>query len=272
MPSMPKHAPTIYRGETRPDLIISKNVFKYLHPYLSSHAATLSHPALLEHGSGRSLSYGEVVELSLRLAKGMRRTFWKSTIPANGRNRAPGSTALIISPNTLSVPILFLACLAAGVKMCPINPFSTPQEVSYFCGVGNADVIFAESCVGVVKEAMKMEGEEGQGWRKDRLWAIGDLLNGSEARGRDEREVYGRLDGLIGEDMLDLDDVIEDGEETFGVFWSSGTSVRLFVLRHNSLIELVFPGKTQRRPINTSQHVHNHFIHASRSGPLSTRG
>jgi hypothetical protein len=32
----------------------------------------------------------------------------------------------------------------------------------------------------------------------------------------------------MGEEILDLSAIVEDGEETFGVFWSSGTSVRLF--------------------------------------------
>jgi len=76
--------------------------------------------AFIDAPTGRNLSRGDLRDLTLQLAHGVR--------TQHGLRR--GDTALIFSPNSLAWPVLLFGLVAAGVRVSPVNNVYTPAELA----------------------------------------------------------------------------------------------------------------------------------------------
>ncbi|CAI8612206.1 unnamed protein product [Vicia faba] len=54
-------------------------------------------------------------------------------------------TALVLSPNIIQVPILYFALLSIGVVVSPVNPASTPSEISHLINLSKPIIAFTTS-------------------------------------------------------------------------------------------------------------------------------
>jgi len=92
-----------------------------LTPVVFRHADRLKDKAAItDIGSGRSLTYGELVDQSRRLAAGLRvREFGK------------GQVLAILAPNIIEYPVVFHGVALAGGATTTLNPTYTEEEIAY---------------------------------------------------------------------------------------------------------------------------------------------
>ncbi|RDX71078.1 4-coumarate--CoA ligase-like 9, partial [Mucuna pruriens] len=58
-----------------------------------------------------------------------------------------GHVALILSPSSLHVPVLYFSLLSLGVVIAPANPLSSPSELTHLVRLTKPDIAFATSAV-----------------------------------------------------------------------------------------------------------------------------
>ncbi|KAI0079315.1 AMP binding protein [Panus rudis PR-1116 ss-1] len=92
--------------------------------------------AFIEASTGRSVSRGELKQLCLSFAHGIRDYFPK----VGGVPLKRGDTLMIFSPNSLSWPIMLYGSLAAGLPATLANSAYTPRELAYQWKDSNAKV------------------------------------------------------------------------------------------------------------------------------------
>ncbi|KAL9239357.1 hypothetical protein vseg_013689 [Gypsophila vaccaria] len=121
-------APLTLPPDTAP-LSISDYVLSLLHvnPLFSP-----SSPLLIDATSSSSLSYSSFLRHVDSLSRSL------PPIP-------PRHVALILSPPSFHVPVLYFSLLSLGVVVSPANPLSTPSEISHLVALSNPSVIFTVS-------------------------------------------------------------------------------------------------------------------------------
>ncbi|WP_198154286.1 4-coumarate--CoA ligase family protein [Catenuloplanes japonicus] len=76
-------------------------------------------PAMVDAGTGQTLSYGELAVLVRRLAAGL---------AAEGIGK--GDVIALHSPNTILFPVVFYAATSIGATVTTLSPLSTPDEIA----------------------------------------------------------------------------------------------------------------------------------------------
>ena len=121
-------------------------------------------PALIANGGkGERLSYGEVLANTRRVAAGM----------ASRKLTRPGLVGLI-SENRIEWPQVYLAILAAGATVVPIDAAATPDEVARIIDHAGLKTVFCSDRLGPIIEAARPETRiisfdeksSGSEWRK----------------------------------------------------------------------------------------------------------
>ncbi|XP_074278644.1 4-coumarate--CoA ligase-like 9 [Silene latifolia] len=107
-------------------LSISDYVLSVLH--VSQHFS-LSSPLLIDATSSSSLSYSSFLRHVDSLTSSL------PPIPAR-------RVALIVSPSSFHVPVLYFSLLSLNVVVSPANPLSTPDELQHIVSLSNPAVIF----------------------------------------------------------------------------------------------------------------------------------
>ncbi|GAA4615451.1 acyl-CoA synthetase [Saccharopolyspora hordei] len=115
--------------------------------YPGVHAATHpDKPALVMAGSGRSLTYRELDERSLRLANLLR---------AAGLGR--GDVVALLSDNTPEAFEVYWAALRSGMYLCAVNSHLQPAEVAYIVNDSGASALVVSARLGELAEAVTGE-------------------------------------------------------------------------------------------------------------------
>ncbi|EUC55217.1 4-coumarate-CoA ligase [Rhizoctonia solani AG-3 Rhs1AP] len=235
-------SPRIYKS-AYPDCIIPReSVFSKLFPKKPEFDEAL--PAFIDAVNGRTLSRGDVKDLSLRLAYGLQHTL--------GIKR--GETVMIFSPNSLVWPVAMLGCIAAGLKCSPANSAYTPSELAHqISDSGSGFVLVHPALVGTLLKAfevLKVPGGEAQ----KRVI----LMNFEEVVPKDT-SIYTQMDSLLKGRKLDEEERFDGdrSDETVYLCYSSGTtglSKGVETSHHNTnaviaMSRAAFPEMTQGRDV-----------------------
>ncbi|XP_047320153.1 4-coumarate--CoA ligase-like 9 isoform X2 [Impatiens glandulifera] len=114
-------------------LSVTEYVFQLLDRIIPSSSSP--HQALIDSTTRRSIPYPELVRRSNALAN-----FIQQRI---GLRR--GDVALILSSNSVYVPILYLSLFSCGVIVSPSNPINSKSEISYQIQLCKPAIAFASS-------------------------------------------------------------------------------------------------------------------------------
>ena len=130
-----------------PDIEIpSCSLFDFLLPPATGE---LHKPAFIDAVTGTQLTYAQLRSKSLELANGLRKL----------HNIKKFDTVLIISPNSLSYPVLILGTSAAGAKLSLANPAYNHFELSHQLKDSNATLVFAHpDNIALTKKILKEIG------------------------------------------------------------------------------------------------------------------
>ncbi|KAK9714038.1 hypothetical protein RND81_06G067400 [Saponaria officinalis] len=110
-------------------LSISDYVLSLL--YVSPHFSPSS-SLLIDAGSGNSLSYSSFLRHVDSLSSSL------PPIPAR-------HVALVVSPPSFHIPVLYFSLLSLNVVVSPANPLSTPSELTHLVSLSNPFIIFTVS-------------------------------------------------------------------------------------------------------------------------------
>ena len=94
-----------------PDVPLAEFVLRHAHEHADK-------PALIDAASGRTITYGQLVELVKRAARGLAR-----------RGFRQGDVLAILSPNLPEYPVAFHAVATLGGATTTINPLYTAEEI-----------------------------------------------------------------------------------------------------------------------------------------------
>ncbi|KAG8738133.1 hypothetical protein FRC10_007255 [Ceratobasidium sp. 414] len=193
-----------------PDYIIPRqSVFSKLFPKEPWYDESL--PAFIDAASGRTLSRGDVRDLSLRLAHGLR----------NVLETKRGDTVMIFSPNSLIWPVAMLGCVAAGLKCSPANSAYTPPELAHqLADSGSGYVLVHPALLQTLLKAfevLKVPAEEAQ----KRV-----ILMNFEEPAPKGAENYVQIDSLLRSGKLNEEEKFDAdlSDETVYLCYSSGTT------------------------------------------------
>ncbi|KAJ7060923.1 AMP binding protein [Mycena amicta] len=105
-------------------------------------------PAFIDAATGVCLTRGQLVDLALALANGLRTRL--------GLRR--GDTVLLYSPNSLAWPVLLFGCVAAGLRITTANSAYTSRELAHqYTDSGASIVITTDEGVGTVRDMFNAE-------------------------------------------------------------------------------------------------------------------
>ncbi|GJE94646.1 acyl--CoA ligase [Phanerochaete sordida] len=103
----------------------AESLFTFLfRTHFADHAPTAA--AFIDAPSGAVLTRGELRDLSLEFAHGLRHAFAR----AGGVRLRRGDTVLVLAPNCLAFPVAMAAVFAAGLCLAPASPALTPRELA----------------------------------------------------------------------------------------------------------------------------------------------
>jgi acyl-CoA synthetase (AMP-forming)/AMP-acid ligase II len=103
-----------------------------LTPFVLRHAERLAEKvAIVDAGSGRSLTYAELARDIRRLAAGLR-----------ARGLRKGDVVAIVAPNLVEYPVAFHGAASAGLAVTTLNPAYTAEEISYQLRDSGARLVF----------------------------------------------------------------------------------------------------------------------------------
>ncbi|KAL2505339.1 4-coumarate--CoA ligase-like 9 [Abeliophyllum distichum] len=91
--------------------------------------------ALIDSATGHRVSYSEFQRFTRNLASALRTTV----------GLCKNDVAFVISPNLISVPVLYFALLSLGIIISPANPLSTSEEISRLISISTPVIAFATS-------------------------------------------------------------------------------------------------------------------------------
>ncbi|KAL3751870.1 hypothetical protein ACJRO7_012668 [Eucalyptus globulus] len=183
------------------------SITDYVFSHLASHPPPATAAALLDADTSRRVAYPELIRRVRSLASSLRSRL--------GLSR--GDCALIISPNSLDIPVLYLSLLSIGVAVSPCNPTSTAPEILHLIHLSRPSIAFATS-----KTAGKVPSPR-----------LGTVLIDSP-----EFESLTRVVAPTG----DPDQMGVSQSDTAAILYSSGTTtgkVKAVALTHRNLTSLV---------------------------------
>ncbi|CAL0319865.1 unnamed protein product [Lupinus luteus] len=99
-------------------------------------SSSLTATAMIDSDTDTHLSYYVLLRQIKSLASSL-----KSQIPSLSK----GHVALILSPSSLHVPVLYFSLLSLGVVIAPANPLSTPSELTHILELTKPVIAFATS-------------------------------------------------------------------------------------------------------------------------------
>ncbi|KAK4763653.1 hypothetical protein SAY87_013091 [Trapa incisa] len=120
-----------------PPLSTNMSVAGYVFSLCASSPRPPANVALVDASTSRCLFFPELIFRVESLASSLRSRFRLSR----------GDCALVVSPNSLRVPILNFALFSIGVIVSPINPASTKPEILRYIQLSKATVAFVTSGV-----------------------------------------------------------------------------------------------------------------------------
>ena len=127
-------------------------------PFVLRHAERLAaKTAIIEAGSGRAWTYGELSRDIRRLAAGLR-----------GRGFGGGDVLAILSPNLPEYPIVFHGTASAGGIVTTLNPLYTADEIGYQLRDSGAKLLLT------VPPFLDKAREAARGTAVDEVVVIGD--------------------------------------------------------------------------------------------------
>ncbi|KAI8019024.1 4-coumarate--CoA ligase-like 9 [Camellia lanceoleosa] len=109
---------------------------------LSSYTLSLLHhsststttPFLIDFATGRRLLYSDFLRQTKSLSLSLQASF-----PSLSKN----DVALILSPTSLHLPVLYFSLLSLGITISPANPLSTQSELNHLIRLSNPVIAFA---------------------------------------------------------------------------------------------------------------------------------
>ncbi|CAN1273274.1 4-coumarate--CoA ligase-like 9 [Linum perenne] len=111
------------------------SVVDYVISLHSSSPWPASTAALIDSSTSQQIPYSDLLKRHKSLSNYLR----------NVLNLSPNDAALVICPNCIQVPILYLSLLSLGVVVSPGNPASTGSEISRLVELANPVISFATS-------------------------------------------------------------------------------------------------------------------------------
>ncbi|CAH9135857.1 unnamed protein product [Cuscuta epithymum] len=114
------------------------SVAQYAFSLLRSPETAASETFLIDASTGRKLSYSDFLRQTRSLASSI-----QSRFPSLPRN----AVALVVSPTSVHVPVVFFALLSLGVVVSPANPLSTASELAHIVGLSKPSLAFVTSAV-----------------------------------------------------------------------------------------------------------------------------
>ncbi|KNA04385.1 hypothetical protein SOVF_200300 [Spinacia oleracea] len=117
-------------------LSVTDFVFSLLY---SSPDFSLSSPVLIDSATHNSLSYSDLLHRVDSLSYSLSRH--------NSPALSVGDVALILSPPSFHVPVLYFSLLSLGVVVSPANPLSTQSELTHLLELAKPSVIFTVSSI-----------------------------------------------------------------------------------------------------------------------------
>uniref|UniRef100_A0A251U148 Putative AMP-dependent synthetase and ligase family protein n=1 Tax=Helianthus annuus TaxID=4232 RepID=A0A251U148_HELAN len=93
---------------------------------------------LIDSTTGHRLSYSDFIRQTHSLTASL-----ATILPPHVKNQV----ALILSPTSLHIPVLYFSLLALGVTISPVNPVSTKSELTDLVRISNPVIAFATSAV-----------------------------------------------------------------------------------------------------------------------------
>src|SRR5438309_1285578 len=84
--------------------------------------------------AGRSVTYGELDDLALSVATGLR-----------DLGIEPGDRVLLYAPNSPEIIAAYLACAYLGAIFAPVNPVFRAREMNYICANAEARVAIVDT-------------------------------------------------------------------------------------------------------------------------------
>ncbi|KAJ0527831.1 putative AMP-dependent synthetase/ligase, AMP-binding, AMP-binding enzyme domain, ANL [Helianthus annuus] len=93
---------------------------------------------LIDSTTGHRLSYSDFIRQTHSLTASL-----ATILPPHVKNQV----ALILSPSSLHIPVLYFSLLALGVTISPVNPISTKSELTDLVRISNPVIAFATSAV-----------------------------------------------------------------------------------------------------------------------------
>ncbi|KAF8040876.1 hypothetical protein BT93_B2941 [Corymbia citriodora subsp. variegata] len=198
------------------------SITDYVFSHLASHPPPATAPALVDAATSCRVAYPELLRRVRSLASSLRSRL--------GLSR--GDCALIISPNSLDIMVLYLSLLSIGVVVSPCNPTSTAPEILHSIQLSRPSIAFATS-----KTASKVPS-----------LPLGTILIDSPEFASLTR-VVARTGGPVQTDVSQSD--------TAAILYSSGTTtgkVKAVALTHRNLTSTV-AGSFAVRAARTSRAV-----------------
>lgn len=112
-----------------------------------------SRPAFVDATTGFTVTRGELKDLSLSFAWGLREEFSK----LGGQKLKRGDTVMIFSPNSVAWPVILFGSVAAGIRSTLANSAYTPREVEHQWKDSGATVVIVHpALLPVVLETFKL--------------------------------------------------------------------------------------------------------------------
>ncbi|QRV92780.1 AMP binding enzyme [Ceratobasidium sp. AG-Ba] len=129
MSSMP--APRVYRSRYPDYAIPRQSVYSKLFPKQPLYDE--SSPAYIEATTGRTLTRGDVRDMSLKVACGIRNLL---------KTKKGDFSSEFYSPNSLTWPLVLFGCVAAGLRCTLANTSYTPPELAHQLKDSGAGYVF----------------------------------------------------------------------------------------------------------------------------------
>lgn len=120
-----------------PPLSQSLSLAEYSLSLLPAATVATGTSAFVDAATGRNLTYS----LFLRQVKSLASSL-QSLSPLS-----KGHVALILTPSSLHVPVLYFALLSIGVIVAPANPLSSPSELTHLVRLAKPVIAFATSAI-----------------------------------------------------------------------------------------------------------------------------
>ena len=181
-------------------------------------AAELSDkPALVEGGSGRSMTYGELARLVRSFASGLA-----------GRGLARGDTVCVCLPNVPEFAVAFHGAIRAGLRCATANPLYTARELGHQLADTDARVVLTvPENLGTAHEAAAPTGCE--------VVVVGDA------------EAVTPFSALLGDPDAAPDTAIGSPHEIAAILYSGGTTglPKGVLLSHRNLVATLALAESQ---------------------------